>query len=124
VKRKKNSDGDQPDLFRSSSAGGRGGRDEGIKRVLSHNEQWLACCVASVRRLRWTVDFVGEDIRFHCVKTCGHPKHHNAWGGLINSLLAQKIIYKTGEHRQMKDPISHARETPLYRLTLYETTSP
>jgi hypothetical protein len=50
----------------------------------------------------------------HCEATVGHPKHSNAWGSLVNILLKQHVIRPTGIHVPMRDPISHARMTPVY----------
>jgi hypothetical protein len=56
-------------------------------------------------------------LRFHCQSVVGVPGHHNAWGGLINSLIREGSIRFTGKYRKMKDPTSHARKTPVYYKT-------
>ena len=95
-------------------------RDEGIRVVSEHNENWTeqALKYAAVwveDRKHWQWDFTGEEIRFDVTMGIGHPNHPNAWGALINTLIKRKIIVPTGEHRQMKDKTSHARQTPVYK---------
>jgi hypothetical protein len=99
-------------------ASGRELRDKGIEQVTEHNETWFSLCQREAERFAETHEtFTGEDIRFHCLQTVGYPKHCNAWGALINSLLKRGIIRATGEHRPMRDEISHARSTPVYQRT-------
>jgi hypothetical protein len=103
------------DLFGDKTPSGADLRDEGIARVSEHNLNWLDACVSEVRLFRFMhVTFTGEDIRFHCTQRVGHPAHHNAWGALTNVCIRRDIIRPTGEHRPMRDPISHARQTPVY----------
>ena len=90
-------------------------KEEGIHKVSEHNENWLEDCVKQAEVIGEGVLATGEDIRFWCEATVGHPKHHNAWGALINTLLKRKIIVPTGEWRPMKDRASHARKTPVYK---------
>lgn len=93
-------------------------RDEGIKQVSDHNEDWMENCYCRAFSFVNGVKpehFTGEDIRLHCQKHEAEPKHPNAWGALINTLIKRKIITPTGEHRPMKDKTSHARSTPVYK---------
>jgi hypothetical protein len=95
-------------------------RDKGIKKVDSHNEDWmeraLNVSVSFVGILPCSDDFTGEDLRLMLESTAvGSPKHPNAYGALINTLVRRKIIVPTGEYRKMKDLSSHARKTPVYR---------
>lgn len=100
----------QLDLF-----AGRELRDEGRDRVADHNELWIDACRRQAEQFIGTRDtFTGEDIRLHCEATVGHPKHPNAWGSLVNILIKQHVIRPTGRHMPMRDPISHARMTPVY----------
>ncbi len=98
---------------------GRRRRDEGIAQVSDHNEPWIVLCQREAERYVAGTEgtFTGEDIRFHCSATVGCPRHVNAWGALINTLLKRNIISATGEHRPMKDENSHARSTPVYERT-------
>jgi len=93
-------------------------KEKGLKLVRENNENWMDDCVDFTTR--WFIingpsDFTGEDIRNGCEYYVGQPKHPNAWGALINTLIKRKIIVPTGEHRQMKDRSSHARSTPVYK---------
>ena len=96
-------------------------RDEGIRVVSEHNENWMEGAIQASRAaidlaFEWRHrDFTGEDIRMEVTMIMGHPNHPNAWGALINTLIKRKIIVPTGEHRQMKDSRSHARSTPVYK---------
>ena len=98
-------------------------KEKGLKSVRENNENWMELCVSLLRSgFRYVNhaghggnDFTGEDIRFHCERIIGPPKHPNAYGALINTLIKRKIIVPTGEHRQMKDRSSHARSTPVYK---------
>ena len=105
------------DLFTWNLEEARRLRDQGIKQVASNNENWMEQCIylATQYAQKRGGSFTGEDIRFCCRQLVGQPKHANAWGALINTLIKRKIIEPTGEHRPMKDRVSHARSTPVYR---------
>jgi len=65
--------------------------------------------------LRLGRELTGEDIR-HAIEVRGvRPHHHNAWGALIMAAVRKELIQKTGRLVKMKDPRSHARQTPIYR---------
>lgn len=106
----------QQDLFDPPETGERL-RDQVLKKVGENNENWLEACVKlfceSVGSRFCT--FTGEDIRFECSAWVGEPKHPNAWGALINSLVKRKVIEATGEYRSPKDKSSHARKIQVYR---------
>ena len=92
-------------------------RDEGIKKVAEHNESWMERATKYVED--WSplydwYDFTGEDLRFMLNHKVGLPRHPNAYGALINTLVRRKIIKPTGEYRAMRDDSSHARKTPVY----------
>lgn len=100
----------QPELFSGPAL-----RDAGIARVLKNNDSWLNRCIAEAEHYAAThSSFTGEDIRFHCQLTAGAPRHHNAWGALINVLIRRGVIHYSGKHRPMRDNVSHARSTPIY----------
>jgi hypothetical protein len=96
-------------------------RDQGIKQVSEHNENWMERAIKSACQYLhygwYGEDFTGEDIRLACEMEVGSPKHSNAFGALINILIKRKIIVPTGEYRAMKDSSSHARKTPVYKAT-------
>lgn len=105
----------QGDLFPDLPEGQRR-RDAGIAQVSDNNAEWLERCYAEADRfIAGRREFTGEDIRFHCADTVGHPAHHNAWGALINQLVRAGKIVHTGRLRPMRARDSHARLTPIYR---------
>lgn len=92
-------------------------RDEGIKVVSEHNENWMgyALDAAKIFIARMDTDtFTGEDIRL-ALRYIPQPTHPNAWGALINTLVKRKIIVPTGEYQQPKDRTSHARAIQVYK---------
>lgn len=91
-------------------------RDEGLAKVSEHNGRWMDACLMQAEFYVATSikSFTGEDIRFYCQSKVGCPKHPNAYGALINTLVRRKIIKPTGEWRAMRDDSSHARKTPVY----------
>ncbi len=89
-------------------------RDEALEKVSGHNWKWMELCVEKAQNSFWDHSFTGEDIRRVLSYQIGLPRHSNAWGALINTLVRRKIIRPTGEYRAMKDDSSHARKTPVY----------
>ena len=94
-------------------------KEKGIKSVSEHNENWMANAIMTAKRFVYyqglTGTFIGEDIRLAC-QWMPQPKHPNAWGALINTLVKRKIIVPTGEYRQPKDKNSHARAIQVYKF--------
>ena len=95
-------------------------KEKGLALVRENNENWMQRCLESIQNgvgKHWILksDFTGEDIRFFCLHHVEYPKHPNAWGALINTLIKRNIIVPTGEYRPMKDKNSHARSTPVYK---------
>ena len=110
--------GEQLSLFkkcRELSVTGETLRDAALKQVSDNNESWMPLARQAARDLP-NARYTGEDIRRHVSEVVGLPAHHNAWGALISSLAKDRIIVRTGEHRAMVDPKSHARQTPVYVL--------
>lgn len=89
-------------------------RDAGIAQVAEHNDSWLDNCISAFQAFPLDLSFTGEDVRMHCELLKLEPRHHNAWGALINVLIKRGMMVATGEYRQMRDKRSHARMTPLY----------
>jgi len=101
-----------------NSATGQRLKEKGIKLVSEHNENWMIKAIRNSRDfIAYNKDFTGEDIRMNVLLWTGPPRHPNAFGALINTLIKRKIIVPTGEHRQMKDKTSHARSTPVYKAS-------
>lgn len=96
-------------------------REEGITQVSVHNESWMDRCLrraegfAVQRKGLMNDTFTGEDIRFYCKDYIEQPKHPNAWGALINTLVKRNVIRSTGQYQQPKDKSSHARAIQIYR---------
>jgi hypothetical protein len=94
-------------------------RDKAIARVLAKNAAWLATCHMEVKKLRKGWTGTGEDIRNFLKQKRGvkEPKHHNAWGGMIQSVTSPKRenFEPTGRMLKMKKVSSHARRTFEYR---------
>ncbi len=57
----------------------------------------------------------GEDIRLDCLEKNITPPHHNAWGGLIMSLVKSGAMTYTGQETAMQAKGSHGRRTRIYR---------
>tara|TARA_R110000868_G_scaffold19297_2_gene83095 strand:- start:10587 stop:10886 length:300 start_codon:yes stop_codon:yes gene_type:complete len=97
---------------------GEAGRDEGIGRVLDNAGTWKH----RSRNLVMNTDeltgrlMTGEDIRLYVSQRVGSPHHHNAWGGLIMGLVKRKRLVEV-DRVKMRDPRSHARKTPVYRVS-------
>jgi hypothetical protein len=99
-------------------------RDEGIADILHANKKWAQTCLHKAHSYRLDAvshgqkaTFTGETLRVVLLKDVGEPNHHNAWGGLINTLVRKKIIRRTGKFVHMRMPRSHARLTPEYTWT-------
>ncbi len=50
----------------------------------------------------------------------GPPPHHNSWGALCLALSRQGLLVKTGQYVNSKSARSHARVSPLWRLSKFE----
>ena len=101
--------------FREPLVAGKVLKDAALKQVSDNNESWMTLARQAARDLP-NARYTGEDIRRHVSEVVGLPAHHNAWGALVSSLAKDRIIVRTGEHRAMVDPKSHARQTPVYVL--------
>jgi len=89
-------------------------RDRALKQVTANSGSKFQ---QLVREAVVTLDgqqVTGEDIRIHCVKKGIEPHHHNAWGGIISSLVKIGMLEPTGKYTQMRTLKSHARETRIY----------
>jgi hypothetical protein len=99
----------QADLFEDA----RSARDAGLDLVEANNNAWMIQALAMIRDTAFA-DMIGEELRF-TLRALGLPKprHHNAWGALINTALRRGYIVKTGAYSQMSSSRSHARSTPV-----------
>ena len=98
------------DLFESRAA-----RDAAITLGAGHNLRWIDHALVAGNALPVGWIGTGEDIRrvVDAVVQPG-PKHHNAWGALISTLIKRRVLIKTGVYVNMKQKSSHARSTPQY----------
>ena len=85
---------------------------EGIARTLAKNAAWKEGAIYIIKHLPPDWTGTGEDIRDQVAE---EPGHHNAWGGLINTAVSQKLIEPTGNYTAMQSKKSHGRKTPIYR---------
>lgn len=89
-------------------------RDEALDQVSRNSNVFQNHAYDALRSLPEGL-YTGEDIRVYIEKLGIYPHHHNAWGAFINHAVRSKILYRTGQYRQMREPKSHARATPVYR---------
>lgn len=89
-------------------------RDTALVRAEAGAGDWFADAVAAFPLLPLSDTFTGEDVRRVVLDRLGKPRHHNAFGALINTLVRSGSIRRTGEYRPMRDVRSHARRTPVY----------
>lgn len=100
-------------------------RDAGVNLALDNaGAKWRAAAYTHVIK---RFDLAGaEGCLFETARTfaedcgVGAPPHHNAWGALCLALSRQGIIVKTGQYVKSKTTRSHARVSPLWRLSKYE----
>lgn len=88
----------------------------GILKITAKNADWIAQATEVVRtQMPKLYKFTAEDLRdFLCDKEIDPPKHHNAWGALVNMLARADLIIDTGESKLAKRVSAHARRLPVY----------
>lgn len=89
-------------------------RDAGIDSVKANNPDFISDALVLVERMEPGALMTGEDIRAK-VEQVTTPKHPNAWGALIRTLVTKGILKPTGHYRKMQRPTSHSRRNPVYR---------
>ena len=104
----------QTDLFDYSTAVQQ--RDAGLKAVQENNSSWMDRAIRALARLQ-SGEATGEDIKIALRVEIEPPEHHNAWGALIRTALHQKLLLPTGRFTRCRLPKSHARQTPIYRIS-------
>ena len=94
-------------------------RDEALDRVLRHAGPWypraFAQAMTEVSR-RCGEEKTAEQLRHLVYRIVGDPPHPNAWGAIIRELCKLDVIKEIG-WAHMQDRKSHARRTPVYKLT-------
>lgn len=88
----------------------------GIVKVSAKNADWIAEALQVVRtQMPKLFKFTAEDLRgFLTARDVDPPKHYNAWGALVHTLLREDLIIDTGEHALAKRASAHARRLPIY----------
>jgi hypothetical protein len=100
----------QLDLFDVDA--GRAKRDDGMSRVVEHDQDFsyqFAHAVANLPR-GWTGTC--EDIRRDWTGIVPHP---NAWGACWNAAVRRGLLIQLSEQVHMTASKSHARKTHLFR---------
>jgi hypothetical protein len=93
-------------------------RDAGIARVIENNALWAADVRAFIEELPMDWTGMAEDIRRLWFDTGGsRPRHHNAWGGVIQGAVKRGVLAKTGRRKSMNASSSHGRVTDVYIRT-------
>lgn len=92
-------------------------RDSAIAQVMENaGESWQLAATQLVRLRLAGQEVLAEDWRLLCEEHGITPHHPNAWGGLTNSLVRAGVIVDTGRIGKSKDPRSHARRQPVWRV--------
>jgi len=92
-------------------------RDAGIAQVLENaGDNWQAAATQLVQDLLSGQEVLAEDWRLLCEQHGIVPHHSNAWGGLTNSFVRAGVIVDTGRLSKSKDPRSHARRQPIWKV--------
>lgn len=91
-------------------------RDAGQARVLDRAGLFQTQAVAVIRRRLAGSEVLAEEFRRVCLEEGVHPQHHNAWGALTAVLVRRGVIEETGRLGKSRDPRSHARRQPVWRV--------
>ena len=92
-------------------------KDEAIERVLANaGDDWARKVCGLVPVLFHGQVVMPEEWKIACEGMGIRPGHPNAWGGVVQSLVACGAVRRTGRRAKMNVPGSHRRETPLYRV--------
>ena len=92
-------------------------RDEALELVLENaGDHWRSRAVALIRELLAGQEVLAEDWRLLCAQYGITPHHPNAWGGLTAAMMKDGTIIDTGRLAQSRDPRSHARRQPIWKV--------
>lgn len=91
-------------------------RDQALEEVAANAGDFVGRVERLVRTLEEGTRVTGEQIRRMCEKGGVEPHHPGAWGAAVNAMLTSRppLLFDTGRREAMKDPSSHARQTPVY----------
>lgn len=102
---------DGVDLF--SAADARAARDEGLARVASHCDDFIALGLAVIATLPGG-EYQGEDIRRALTARGLIPAAHQAWGALTRQAVAKNLLTPTGRYAATKSVKTHRHQTQIY----------
>jgi hypothetical protein len=94
-------------------------RDEGVAAVIESHRPWHSEALQRFRTVFSAGDEgTGEDFRLRLLETgLRKPAHPNAWGALVLTLCKRGVVVKTGLWLPLQTVKSHARLTPVLRVT-------
>ena len=99
-------------LFEAADA-----RDRALAQVQSNAGDFGARALAALAAFPSGFEATGEKIRNLIERQGIRPHHPNAWGAVINTAVRRGLLTWTGRMGQMTALKSHARKTPIYRVT-------
>jgi hypothetical protein len=104
------------DLFAWADGAGdaKAARDDGMAAV--SRADFMTRYLMFVRTLASGSLVTGEDVSLACASVGIVPHHHNAWGAAANQAVRLGLLIDTGQRRHMQKRVSHARQTPVYRV--------
>lgn len=92
-------------------------RDAAVSQVLENaGDCWKSAATQLIQDALSGQEVLAEDWRLLCEQHGIQPHHPNAWGGLTYSLLRAGVIVDTGRLSKSKDPRSHARRQPIWKV--------
>jgi len=96
---------------------GRRARDAAVAQVLGNaGESWRHDAMTLIRERLAGQEVLAEEFRALCEAEGVKPHHCNAWGGLTAALVKAGVIEDTGRVGRSRDPRSHARRQPVWRV--------
>ena len=92
-------------------------RDAALHQVLEHaGDSWRHDAMRLIRERLAGREVLAEEFRALCEGEGIRPHHCNAWGGLTAALVRAGVIEDTGRVGKSRDPRSHARRQPVWRV--------
>lgn len=92
-------------------------RDANITQVLENaGQSWQSAATQLIQDELAGREVLAEEWRLLCEEHGIRPHHPNAWGGLTNRLVSMGVIIDTGRISKSRDPRSHARRQPIWRV--------
>lgn len=92
-------------------------RDQGVAQVLkAAGDRWQDAAICLIQEYLAGQEVLAEDWRLLCAEHGITPHHPNSWGGLTLSMMRSGVIIDTGRLGKSRDPRSHARRQPVWRV--------